>query len=122
MSLRVILSSKENLSDLIVITNATFAWTLVSTETYAWVATIQDLGTGLGAWWTITWLMAKLTASLVKALPGTRLNAWNTGLPTWPHTLTVDTTILTWSPTGGAITSARFPALVGANQETFTLV
>lgn len=104
------------------ITDATFAWTFVPTQTYAWMATIQGLGTRLGAWQTIAWLMTKLTAALVRALPGTGLIAWNTGLSTWLHTLAVYTAILTRSLTRGAITSARLLALVGANQETLTLV
>lgn len=122
MSIRLILSAKENLCDLIVITDATFGWTFVSTQTYAWVATIQGLVTGLGAWRTIAWLMAELIAALVRALPSAGLNTWSTGLSTWLLTIAVDTAILTWSLTRGAITSARLPALVRANQETLTLV
>lgn len=82
VGLRVILIPKENICDLIMITDATFAWTFVSTQTNTRVAAIPDLGTGLGAWRTIAWLMAKLTAALVRALPSAGLNAWNAGLST----------------------------------------
>lgn len=104
------------------IADSTFAWTFVSTQTYARVAANQRLGTRLGAWRTIAWLMAKLTAALVRALRSARLNARDTGLSAWPHTLAVDAAVLAWSRTGGAITSARLPALVRANQETLTVV
>lgn len=104
------------------ITNATFAWTFVSTQTDTRVATFQNLDTGLGTWRTIARLMAKLTAALVRALPSAGLNTRNTGLSTWLHTLTVDAAIFAWCLTGGAIASARLLALVRANQETLTLV
>lgn len=104
------------------ITDATFAWTFVSTQTYARVAANQGVGTGFDAWRTIAWLIAKLTTALVRAPPSAGLNARSTGLSTWLHTLAVDAAILTWSPTGGAITSARLLALVRANQETLTVV
>lgn len=122
VGLRVILIPKENLCDLIMITDATFAWTFVSTQTNTRVAAIQDLGTGLGAWRTIAWLMAKLTAALVRALPSAGLNARNAGLSTLFHTLAVDAAIFAWSLTWGTITSARLPAHVRAYQETLTLV
>lgn len=120
--LRVILSAKENLCDFIVVTDATFGWTLVSTQSDTWVVAFKDLGTGLGAWRTIAWLMAKLSATLVGALPSALLKAWNAELSTWLHTFAVDAAIFTWSLAWGAIASARLPALVRANQETLTLV
>lgn len=104
------------------IADSAFGWTLVSTQADAGVAAVQGLGTGLGARWAIARLVAKFTASLMRTLPGAGLNTWSTGLPTWPHTLTVDAAVLARSLTGGAVTSARLPALVRANQETFTLV
>lgn len=104
------------------ITDATFAWAFVSTQTYAWVATFQELGTRFGAWWTITWLIAKLTAALVRTLPSTGLNARSTGLSTWLATLAVDAAVLTWMPTGGAIRSARLSALMRADKKALTLV
>lgn len=122
VSLRLVLSAEENLCDLIMITDATFGWTFVSTQTYAWVSAIQGLGTGFSARWTIARLMAKLTAALMGTLPSAGLNARSTGLSTWLHTLAVHAAIFTWSLTGGAITSARLLALVRANQKTLTLV
>lgn len=102
------------------ITDATFAWAFFSTQTNARVAAIQSISTGLAARRTITWLMAKLAASLVRALPGAGLSAWSTGLPAWLQTLTVVAAIFTSPLTGGAVTKARLTAHVRANQETLT--
>lgn len=121
-SLRLIFGAKEDLSDLITITDATFAGTFVSTQAYAWVATLEDLGTGLCAWQTIAWLIAKLTAALVRAVPSTGLNARSTRLPTLIHTFAMDTAVLTRSLTGRAVFSARLTALVRTNEETLALV
>lgn len=104
------------------IADAAFAWTFVPTEPYAGVAAIQDLVTGLGAWWTITGFMAKLIAALVPALPGTGLLTRSTSLSTELHAFTVNAAVLTRSPTGRAITSTRLFALVSANQEALTFV
>lgn len=120
VSLRLILGAKDNLCDLIGITNATFARTFVSTQTYASVAAIQGLGTGLVAWQTIAWLVAEHAAALVRALPSAGLNARSAGLSARLRTVAVHAAVLTRSPTGGAITSAGLRAYVRANQETLT--
>lgn len=120
--LRIILVAEENLSDLFVITDATFCRTFVSAQADTRVAAIQLLAAGFGARRTIAWLVAQLATALVGALPSTGLTAWDTGLSTWLHALAVAAAILTWPLTRGAVTGAGLPARVGANQETLTLV
>lgn len=118
----VILISKENLCDLFLITDATFARTLVSAQTNARVAASQGLVARLGTWRSIAWLRTKLAACLVRTLPRAGLDAGSTGLATWLHTLTVFAEILTWETAGGAVPRARLPALVRTYQETVTFV
>lgn len=120
--LRVIFSAKENLCDFIVITDAAFGWTPVSTETNTLVATGQALAAGLGAGRTIAWLMAQLGAALVGALPSARLIARNAGLSTGQHALAVEAAVLAWLLAWRAAGRARLIALVRADQETLTLV
>lgn len=120
--LRVIFSAKENLCDFIVITDTTFGWTPVSTETNTQVATGQALAAGLGAGRTITWLMAQLGAALVGTLPSARLITRNAGLSTGQHALAVEAAVLAWLLARRAVAGARFTALVRADQETLTLV
>lgn len=120
--LRVIFSAKENLCDFIVITDATFVWTLVSTETNTRVATGQALAAGLGAGRTIAWLVAQLRAALVGALPSARLITRNAGLSTGQHALAVEAAVLARLLAWRAVASARLSALVRADQETLTLV
>lgn len=120
--LGVVFSAKENLCDFIVITVATFGWTLVPTETNTRVATGQALAAGLGAGRTVTRLMAQLGAALVGAVPSARLITRNTGLSTGQHALAVDAAVLTWPLAWRAVASARLSALVGADQKPLTAV
>lgn len=118
--LGVVLGAKENLCDVIVITDATFGWTLIATQTNTWVAAAQRLWAGLGAGRTIARLVAKLGAALMGALPSARLVARSAGLSTWQHALAVDAEVLTWLLTWRAVAVARLSARVRADQGTFT--
>lgn len=120
--LGVLLGAKENLCDFSVVADTTFGWTLVSAQTDARVATGQLLAAGLGAGRTIAWLMAKLGAALVGALPSARLITRSTGLSTWQHAFAVEAAVLTLLLAWRAVASARLCALVRADQETTTLV
>lgn len=97
------------------VANTALVGARVSTQADAWVPTVQGFGTGLGAWWTVTRLMAKLAAALMRALPGTRLYAGGTGLAAWLHTDTMDAAILTAHLTGWASTCTGLPTLMGAD-------
>lgn len=97
------------------VANTTLVGAGVSTQADAWVPTVQGFGTGLGAWWTVTRLMAELAAALVRTLPGTGLYAGGTGLAAGLHTGTVDAAILTENWTGRAVTCTGLPTLVGAD-------
>ena len=66
--------------------------------------------------------MAKLAATLVQTLPSARLRARGTGLATPFLALAVDADILAAPLAWRALTCARFPALMGTNEQTFTLV
>lgn len=120
--LGVLLGAKENLCDLIVVADTTFGGTLVSTQADARVATGQLFAAGLGAGRTIAWLMAKLGAALVGALPSARLITRSTGLSTWQRAFAVEAAVLTLLLAWRAVASARLSALVRADQETITLV
>lgn len=66
--------------------------------------------------------MAKLIAAMVSTLPLAGLNARSAGLPTWLHALTVDTEVFARLLTRGAVSSARYAALMRADKETFAVV
>lgn len=108
--------------EILCITCWAFARTFFTTQTDARVAAIEGLWTWFVAGWTITWLMATLTASLMRALPGTGLIAWNAGLPTFFLTSAVAARVLTWSLTRGAIAIARLQRFMRADQEALALV
>ena len=112
-----VLSAKD-----ICIADATSFWTFLSTDTYAGMATVKDLVTGLETRWSIAWLMAPLTAPLVRALPSTGLDARCTRLATFLLTLAVDAAVFTIPATGRAVAKARLPARVGADQKTLAPV
>ena len=115
VSVRIVLRAKEYLCDLGVITDATFVWTFVSAQADAGVAAGQHFGTGLHAWWAVTWFMAKLAATLVQTLPSARLHTRGAGLAALFRALAVDADVLTWLLAGRAIPGARFLALMGTN-------
>lgn len=120
--LRLLLGAKENLCDFIVVADAAFGWTPVSAQTNARVAAGKLLAAGLGAGRTITWLMAKLGAALMGALPSARLITGCAGLAAPQHAFAVCAAVLTWLLAWRAVAIARLPALVRADQETVTLV
>ena len=122
VGLGIVLRAKEYFCDLVLITDATFVWTFVSAEAYAGVAAAQHFGTGLCAWRAVTRFVAKLAATLVQTLPGARLCARGTGLSTTFLALAVDADVLAGQLAWRALTGARFPALMGTNEQTFTLV
>ena len=111
-SIWLILRAKEDLGDLFLMADTALLGAWFPTQTNAWVATSQQLGTRHVARWSVTGLTAESGALVVPAAPGAGLHTGRAQFPTLLLALTVDAAVLTGPLAGWTLASAGLLALV----------